>query len=49
MKDVYCDTCKYCDLYEDENWKPSTTHICNITEEFIDDIEEDYCENYEEE
>ena len=47
--DNTCFTCKYCELYENENVRPSTTHICNLTDEFISDIEENYCEHQENE
>ena len=51
MREVYnitdtCFSCMFCELYEDENVLPSTTHICNITDELIYDIEESYCEHH---
>ena len=44
-----CNTCVNCTLYEDENSTPSNTYYCTITEEFILDLEQDYCEKYKEE
>ena len=43
-----CFNCKHCQLYENENTQPSNTHFCEITDEFIDDIEQYYCDKFKE-
>ncbi len=47
--DPQCSTCNHCDLYENENTVRSTTHFCKLSEDFIDDIEQCYCDDYKQE
>lgn len=46
VKNACCKTCENCNLYENENTLPSNTYFCKITEEFIPDIEQHYCDDY---
>lgn len=46
-KDIKCSTCVKCELYE--NNITSDRFFCKDSEEFIGDIEQDYCKNHKEE
>ena len=47
--DDCCSNCQKCTVYEDENRKPSKKYYCEDTDDFIDDIEQHCCDNFERE
>ena len=46
-KEFKCSTCDNCGLYENENVLPSKRYFCELTDEFITDIEQELCTKYE--
>ena len=47
--DDCCSNCQKCTVYENENRKPSKKYYCEDTDDFIDDIEQHCCDNFERE
>lgn len=41
-----CTNCTHCQLYENENTQPSNTYFCELTDEVIDDIDQNYCDEF---
>lgn len=48
-KNACCETCVKCELYENENTIPPDKYFCKSTEDFINDIEQHWCMDYESE
>lgn len=40
---IRCEVCEFCVPNENENTIPSNNYICTKNEVIIDDIEQDYC------
>ena len=45
--DKSCSNCDHCMLYENENTQPSDKYYCEISEDFINDIDQYYCNKHE--